>query len=172
MIRQDANLLPMGFRLRFLLVITLLIITVHRLPAPISEESTPPPKPAATLKPRPKVVAPKPKPTPISFAGTWSGVTNGACSNDGINHSGPVTFTVSGDERIVSWQAGTQSFQNPCYRNGDTLRFDITNDAATSSNTLRMSRGGKSVSYLARSTITTWPLEGTVCTSTGVLTKR
>jgi hypothetical protein len=56
--------------------ITLLLITAPRLPAPISEEATPTPKPTAVAKPKPKpVAAPKPKPTPPSFAETWSGVT-------------------------------------------------------------------------------------------------
>jgi hypothetical protein len=157
----------------FGLVIVVMLVTGHRLPAPISEE-TPAPQPAATAKPRPKVVIvkSKPKPTPISFAGTWTGVTSGACTNDGVNHSYNFTMTISADERTVSWQFGGQSYQHPCYRAGDTIRWDDTNDAATSTTSLRISANGRTLTYLGKSTITTWPLEGVVCTSTGVLTKR
>jgi hypothetical protein len=153
-------------------MVVLLFVTAHRLPAPISEETTPPPKPAATAKPKPKTVAPKPKPTPISFAGTWSGVTSGACSNDGVNHSYAITVTISADERTISWQFGGQSYQHACYRAGDTIRWDDTNDVVTSTTSLRIAANGRSLSYSAKSTITTWPLEGTVCNSTGVLARR
>jgi hypothetical protein len=74
----------------FLLVAALLLITAHRLPAPISEESTPTPPPEQSTKPKSKPL-PKPKPkseasesatNPVRqqrnskqsrFAGTWAG---------------------------------------------------------------------------------------------------
>ena len=65
---------------RVLLAITLLL-SAPRLPAPISEETAPSPKPQpkreATPKPKPKPEAtPKPKPTPNrSFVGNWTGST-------------------------------------------------------------------------------------------------
>lgn len=153
-------------------VALLLLMLVPRLPAPISEESTPLPKPVATAKPRPKIVAPKPKPTPASFAGTWSGVTNGACSNDGANHNYDLTVVISADERTISMTSVGSTSQYNCYRTGSVLHLDYNNDVGKSTITFQMLAGGRSLSYSGRTTITTWPLDGTVCNSTGVLAKR
>lgn len=72
---------------RFCLICSALLLTAHRLPAPIVEEDKPTPAPAA--KPRPKRTAEtktnqatqtsttKSTPTPVPskrFAGTWSGI--------------------------------------------------------------------------------------------------
>jgi len=51
--------------------ITLLLVTAHRLPAPIVEETTPTPAPQESAKPKPKRIT-KPKVT-TKFAGTWTG---------------------------------------------------------------------------------------------------
>jgi hypothetical protein len=84
---------------RCALVIVALLISTHRLPAPISEvPESPTPKPEQSVKPRPKRTAkptvsessesstkrqtaspqPKSQPTPnqTPFAGTWSGTMN------------------------------------------------------------------------------------------------
>ena len=153
-------------------VIFVILTNAQRSPAPVIEEQE---KPSPTVAPKAKVIAkpkPKAKPTPASFAGIWSGVTNGACSNDGVNHSGALTITVSADERTVSWQSGGSTAQRPCSRNGDLLLWDDSNDVVTSNSSVRVSRDGKTLAYSARSTITTWPLDGVVCTGSGTLTKR
>jgi hypothetical protein len=160
----------------FILVVGVALCSApQRLPAPVNEEptATVAPKPKPSPKPKPKPVATlKPKATPISFAGTWTGVTDSVCNNDGAHHSYQYTLTISADERLVSAQLGGNAAQYSCYRSGDMLRWDDTNEAATSTTTLRISADGKSVSYSGRSTITTWPLEGVVCTGSGTLMKR
>lgn len=49
-------------RLTFILILSILVTTAHRLPAPISEESTPTPAPEQSVKPKAKH-SPKPKTT-------------------------------------------------------------------------------------------------------------
>jgi hypothetical protein len=66
---------------------------------------------------------------------------------------------------------GTTS-QYACYRTGNSLHLDYSNDAVKSTITFQMNSGGRTLNYLGKSTITTWPLEGVVCTSTGALIKR
>src|SRR5260370_42716456 len=84
---------------RFRLTLTLLLISGHRLPAPIEEESVPPPAPEQSAKPKPKrtikstassedsepstkrqrsSLKPQIKgtPNPTPFVGTWSGTMN------------------------------------------------------------------------------------------------
>src|SRR5580704_5599245 len=98
---------------RIVLVIFLLAVSAHRLPAPIVEEATP--TPAATAKPKPNAVA-KPKSTSNSsqnsggqkketptkhavaspFTGTWVGTTNNSQSN-GASGTGSFVLTISAD---------------------------------------------------------------------------
>jgi hypothetical protein len=135
----------MNFTLRFLLIVGVLVITVHRAPAPISEES-PTPAPEQSVKPKPKrtikpkvtsessesstkrqAPSPSPKvqatPTKPRFAGTWNGIMD--CGIYGqIEH----TMTISQDSMTV-WQT-----KNPSVRgsgapeiNGDTIIVRYSN---------------------------------------------
>lgn len=79
---------------RYLLLVALLLVGAHRLPAPIQEISeSPTPAPTEQAKPKkaktqpvetqPKAkVTPKPSPTPArpKFAGTWKGTLDGAAN--------------------------------------------------------------------------------------------
>jgi len=125
----------------FLFTITLLVITAHRLPAPISEENHTPaseqtPKPKAKRSPKPKAVAedadqttarrtraPVATPTPIQdhFDGAWVGTLNN------LPFTGNVEFTlfVSGSGTSViekSANFGSNTFQSSC--DGNTMRWE------------------------------------------------
>lgn len=65
--------------IRVLLPITLLLVTAHRLPAPISEAPQMTPAPAITPRqvpfvPATNVPSPTPKSKPGRFVGTWTGI--------------------------------------------------------------------------------------------------
>jgi hypothetical protein len=101
----------MTFMLRSLLVVTLLVVTAPRLPAPISEIATPTP----TVAPKPKskqnnVERTKPKQSPFApFVGVWSGPTTGSLTTDiGLNvpaTTSATTFRILSDGMIQSNQA-------------------------------------------------------------------
>lgn len=125
----------------FLFTIALLLITAHRLPAPISEENPTPaseqtPKPKAKRSPKLKAVAEDtdktvaqrtraavPTPTPIQnrFDGAWVGTLNN------LPFTGNVEFTlfVSGSGTSViekSANFGSNTFQSNC--DGNTMRWE------------------------------------------------
>lgn len=85
-------------RTRLVAVAIVLLITAHRLPAPIVEAPTPAPAAKSTPKAKKEERARKPtpsKPTISSFVGTWTGTVSGAFTSDiGLNTSGNVSRTV------------------------------------------------------------------------------
>ena len=124
------------------LVIGILVISAHRLPAPISEESTATPAPEQSAKPKSKRVS-KPKAanenaeraamsqkrtiTPAAtrnqnrFDGTWVGTLNN------LPFAGNVEFTlvVTGNGTSVTEKSanfGTNTFQVNC--DGSTMRWE------------------------------------------------
>jgi hypothetical protein len=67
---------PMQLTLRFLLVASLLVITAHRLPAPIQETPdtpTPTPTPTPQSQPNAQPTITAERADPARFAGTWTG---------------------------------------------------------------------------------------------------
>jgi len=118
----------------YLVVIALLLITAHRLPAPISEESTPTPPPEQSAKQKRKPLS-KPKPKPEAsesatnpakqqrtskqsrFAGVWVGTMP-------TFPMGPaaVVLTVDSTETTMAmnWRGSTVTVK--AQRNGDTLQ--------------------------------------------------
>jgi hypothetical protein len=126
--------------------VALLFISAHRLPAPIVEELTPTPAPKATRtpKPTPKAVAtPKPKPTPISFAGTWSGMVKESYFGQTSN----LTLLVSADEKYVRMQSGGYDVGYPCYREGNTLHFVYNLPLGEGTTSMQLNPDGQSAWY-------------------------
>jgi len=122
---------------RFLLTFYLLLATSQRLPAPISEEANPTPKPQpkreATPRPKPKPAA-IPKPTPNrSFAGNWSGSVIASASDGSENSSANYIIRISDDEKTVwiNWgEVGQDNsgagYQVPCTRFRGALTWSLT----------------------------------------------
>jgi cytoskeletal protein RodZ len=131
------DLVFMNFTLRFLLIVGVLVITAHRAPAPISEESPTPaseqsanPKPKRTIKPKnesessessakEKTSSPAPCPTPNRnpFDGTWSGFLNNV----------DYTMVISGKGTTVtakSAEYGTSTTTTTC--DGVSIRWHET----------------------------------------------
>jgi hypothetical protein len=120
---------------RVLLVVGLLAITAHRLPAPIVGETTPIPKPkvkrqAAVAESRPKPSTPAKSAIPkVSFAGTWSGTASGRI-NQAVFGQAPFSsgynIQISPDERTANWTSSAwvfAKFQAPVQKNGRTLTW-------------------------------------------------
>jgi hypothetical protein len=112
--------------LRSLLILALLLIPVHRLPAPIFEVATP--TPTATPKPKPKPenvertttqpAQTKAKQSPFAaFAGVWTGsATGGLNFSNGLNVSdvaSPVTFRISKDGTIYQGPSVLRTSASP-----------------------------------------------------------
>jgi len=117
--------------LALLLTVALLLITVHRLPAPISEES-PTPAPKRTIKQntsedsqrptkRQTPSLPQSKATPQRnlFDGTWVGDIDQA--DMGVNQ---FTLSISGSGTVLEWTSkwGTQTLKVAC--DGKTMRWN------------------------------------------------
>jgi hypothetical protein len=112
----------------------LLLITAHRLPAPISElpEATPKAKsregePGSKSKPsteKKSVSAPR-----VSFAGTWTGTASGRMQQavfGPTTTSANLNIQISPDERTVSWTTSAWMFgktQAAVQKNGRTLTW-------------------------------------------------
>jgi len=126
-----------------------LLLTTHRLPAPISEvpETTPTPKPKREATPRLKAkpeATPKPTATSNrSFAGTWTGSAG--------NSSGSAVYVIkiSDDEKTVwiNWNKSGKNItgsglQAPCNRFRETLTWSITQQVSIETDTLRMNANG------------------------------
>jgi hypothetical protein len=107
------------------LVIVLLLVGTHRLPAPIAEvPESPTPTPAVAPAPQPKKSPPQPKSKPTGatrFAGTWNGRMNiiktgdvdftFVISAEGISVQqsskiGEWTRPLTYDGKLLSWQTG------------------------------------------------------------------
>jgi hypothetical protein len=105
--------------LRSLLILALLLIPTHRLPAPISEIATPTP----TVAPKPKskqenAERTKPKQSPFApFVGVWTGtVTGGGNISNGLNVSdvaSTVTLRISKDGMIYTGQSAIKASASP-----------------------------------------------------------
>jgi hypothetical protein len=139
---------------RPLLPIALLLVSVVSLPAPISEETAPTPKPQpkqeTTPKPKPKPAAtPKPKPTPNrSFVGNWTGSAVWSSSN---GESGTTVYLIkiSDDEKTawVNWGESETNlsgpgYQAPCNRFREALTWSLTFAEYIVTDTLRMNANG------------------------------
>jgi hypothetical protein len=139
----------MSRKIRVLLSIALLLVTAHRLPAPISEvsETTPTPKPKRDVTSRPK---PKPETTPKpratlnrSFAGTWTG------SAGDSNGSAAYIIKISDDEKTVwiNWDKSASDISGPglqlkCNRFSETLTWTLAQETSTETDTLRINPDG------------------------------
>ena len=145
---------------RFLLTLSLLFVTAHRLPAPISEETpTPAPKLEAVAKSKSKSdnteraekkSPPKVKQSPFApFVGVWSGTVNGGFNSDvGLNVSAPSTTTlrVSNDGIIHSNQATIRANISP---DGRALSWPYQYSDSNGS-----ARGGASLRLIGANTAT------------------
>jgi hypothetical protein len=111
--------------LALLLTVALLLITTHRLPAPISEiPESPTPAPTVAQTPPPKKSPPKPKSKPSGatrFAGTWTGritidkfpdadvtlvISTEGTSVAQNSKAGVWTRPLTYDGKLLSWQTG------------------------------------------------------------------
>jgi len=147
--RQSVSVVP---PFRPLLALTLLLMTAHRLPAPISEESTPTPKPKQESTPRPKPkteAAPKPKAaSKLSFTGTWSGTTINQ-SSDGSSGAASYIVKISDDEKAVLVNVGEvgKTVGGPpspasCTRFGEALTWSFSSAGGTTTYTMRLNSNG------------------------------
>jgi hypothetical protein len=125
----------MSFAPRYLLVVALVIMTAHRLPAPISEI----PKPTAI--PKTKQTKAKSQTTGVenesrraakpaaSFAGSWTGAAQGQGHTIFGNHASSSTYSiqVSPGEKTLSvdqkgnYYSNVRLSQIACRRQGDSL---------------------------------------------------
>jgi len=120
---------------RTLAVVALLLLTAHRLPAPISEApaTTPAPKPKKEIpsRSRPKPDAtPKPAPS-LSFAGTWAGTTVTKASKGADSAPTNYIIRISDDEKTVwiNWdlkQPNGSGHQASSSRSRETLSWNLT----------------------------------------------
>lgn len=167
--------------IRVLLGVTFLLITALRLPAPISEETTPSPKPKqeSTPKPKPKVEStPKPKPTPnTSYAGTWSGNVVVTTSFDHSADHKDYLIRISDDEKTVwlNWNDAGKAlsgngFQAPCSRFGETLSWSLTVGGRVFTGALRNSGNG-SAGFDSETRINDGDYAGQTLHYVGTLTK-
>lgn len=134
----------------FVLAIVLLLVTAHRLPAPISEQS-PSPAPEQSAKPKSKTSKPKPKntdnerlparstPEPAKpvVAGLWSG----AWYNSRGNH-GTLTITLTeGPGGIITGDAGPGIIENG-HRTGNVVTYTFRRSDRDYQVTLTLSADG------------------------------
>ena len=117
-------------------VLGLLIITTERLPAPIVEETTPPPKAKVKrtaaeteAKPKPSTTTKSASPAKVSFAGTWTGSASGRINQavfGQTSFSSNYKIQIAPDERSASWTSSAwifARFQAPVQKNGRTLMW-------------------------------------------------
>jgi len=130
----------MKFALRFLFIATFLLISVHRLPAPILEESpTPVPKPkikARSEHQSQESKATESKPSIKPFVGVWSGIVNGGFTSDvGLNVSKSVALTIKvlNDGTIQATQVSQASSKADLSADGRELTWPYQYSDATGS---------------------------------------
>ena len=169
------------------LVIFLLALSAHRLPAPISEtpEATPTPKPKreATQRSKPKPEAiPKRTATPNrSFAGTWSGSTVDTSSN-GNQGSSNYVVKISDDEKtvLISWRKAEAAMNGPdypatCIRFGSALSWSLKQMGETPiwqcTDTLQLNSNG-TASYASSGSFIAGDYEGGTFNSTGTFSRQ
>ena len=166
--------------LALLLPIALLLITAHRLPAPISEvpatTPTPKPKPEGALrsKPKPEATA-KPKSRTLSFPGTWAGTGFGK-NSDGTTYSLSYIIKISDDEKTalvsiaeVGKIMGPTQFS--CARFREALTWSMSNSGGTIVYTMRIKSNG-TVDLLREGRFTGGDFDGTTYTETGTLSRQ
>jgi hypothetical protein len=105
-----------------LIAFALLVMTAHRLPAPIEESPTPAPTVAPAAEPRKSPPKPKSKPTGAArFAGTWTGritidrfadtdvrliISTNGTSVAQTSQAGVWTRPLTYDGKLLSWRTG------------------------------------------------------------------
>ena len=124
----------------YLVSVALMLITAHRLPAPIAEESTPTPPPEQSAKPKPKPASkPKPKPElnesstnparqqPSSKQGRFAGTWVGTMQQFPFGPTGTV-ITVDPSETTMArrWHDAAEPDVAKAKLNGDTLQATFT----------------------------------------------
>jgi hypothetical protein len=169
------------------LVIFLLALSAHRLPAPFSEtpEATPTPKPKREATQKSK---PKPEPTSKrtatpnrSFAGTWSGSTVDTSSN-GNQGSSNYVVKISDDEKtvLISWRKAEATTNGPdypaaCIRFGSALSWSLKQMGETPiwqcTDTLQLNSNG-TASYASSGSIIAGDYEGGTFNSTGTFSRQ
>jgi hypothetical protein len=161
----------MNRAIRLLLIVAVLSITAHRLPAPISEVSTPTPTPKPKREPTKSKsdATPKAKITPaLSFAGTWSASGSGVYSVDNTAVPERWTVKISADEKTALLTGQGGNFIFPCYRKGDTLSWSFDDRKSTSTTTIVMQmKSDRTASYVQNCIF----VKGTTYKSFGMLTK-
>lgn len=114
----------------------LLLITAHRLPAPIVDETTPTPKPKAKRqavetesKPKRPLASKTETKSNVSFAGNWTGTANGRINQavfGQTSFSSNYKIQISADERTANWTSSAwmfAKFQAPVHKKGKTLSW-------------------------------------------------
>jgi hypothetical protein len=160
-----------------LLTVVLLLITAPRLPAPIVEEVTPSPKPAATAKPKPKAVA---KPKPVSLAGNWTGTVD-IRGSDGSVGAWDYGIRISPDGKTAwtKWRKSDGSwgstFQSACQGDGNLLswRFAAIGGGSSATQSLILQVNGNGTATLTQHQLLTGgPIKGHTNDGTGILTRQ
>jgi hypothetical protein len=169
---------------RALLPIALLLVSVVSLPAPISEETAPTPKPQpkreAAPRPKPKPEAtPKPKPTPNrSFVGNWTGSAVSQSSSGGESGTAVYLIKISDDEKTawVNWgetdnNLSGPGYQAPCNRFREALTWSLTFPEYIVTDTLRMNTNG-TASFVREGRWTSGDNLGATFNHTGTLSRQ
>jgi len=167
---------------RVLLSIALLLVSAHRLPAPISEapEATPvpKPKPSATAKAKPKSeVTPKPKSQNLSFAGTWAGTAN-ITASDGSSGSCNYLIKISDDEKTALVNVGLvgKAMSGPampfsCTRFRDSLTWSDSAATGFTTYTMKVTSAG-TASILREGRYIGGELNGVTYAHTGTISRQ
>jgi hypothetical protein len=169
----------------FWLVIVVMLVTGHRLPAPISEETpTPAPKPEAVAKSKAKSdnaekkSPPKVKQSPFApFAGVWTGSVKGGFNSDiGLNVSATnaTTIRIGADGSVYNDQSSQNVSRPLLSADGHTLtwnyQYSDSNGTGHGTASLRLI-GPKTATYKAEIIVNT-PSGNGVLKSLGTLTKQ
>jgi hypothetical protein len=169
--------------IRSWLCLFLLLISAHRLPAPISEipQTTPTPKPKREATPRSKskpeaTLKPKARPN-LSFAGTWTGSVISKSSN-GNTYSYSYVINISDDEKTVLInQAQTgKSMSGPptpasCSRFREALTWSFSSAGGTTTYTMRINSNG-TASFLREGRNFGGEADDVTYTQTGIFSRR
>lgn len=179
---NDRRVMYRDMRLLFCALLTLLL-TTHRLPAPISEvpQATPPPKPkqeaAPKIKSKPEAT-PKPKATPNrSFAGSWAGNVISK-SSDGSSASYTYGIRISDDEKtvLINMAEVGKSMSGPptpasCTRFREALTWSLSSAGASTTYSMRVNSDG-SASFVREGSWTNEDNESLTYTHTGTLSRQ
>jgi hypothetical protein len=170
---------------RIVLMIFLLVLSAHRLPAPISEvpQTTPTPKPKREMITRSKSKpegTPKPTTNLNRFAGTWSGSTvdTSSSGNQGISS---YVIKISDDEKtvLIDWHvSGTNpsgtGLQAPCIRFGNSLSWSLKQLGDTPTwactDTFQLNSNG-TASFVRQGTFIAGDYQGVTYNNTGTFSR-